>query len=342
MQETFIDETRLRRYLLDDLPDDEQLAIDERLLTDRAYLEQLQIVEEDLIDDYLRDQLSPPERERFRQQFNTPARRHKIQLAGALQNYLTTLPPMEESTPSLLRRLQEMLMQFFSPPVLRAAAAVLVLIFAVGVLWMVTRPSDARQGVNALEDAYRAARPLEARISGFPYARFYGPLEQASDKVNAAKLQLADKIFQSLESKKRNAEGLHALGKYHLAEGRFNEAIENFNIALAAQLASQSREPQLPIDLAVAWLEKGRAELNNGQSAQADAAFTRSRAYLDQALRLQPDSLEASFNLALLHHTRRAWSEAGFAWRAYLDRDASSPWAQEARQYRDQASKAQQ
>lgn len=338
MQETFTDETRLRRYLLDDLADDEQLAIGERLLVDRAYLEQLQIVEEDIIDDYLRDKLSPPERQRFRQQFNTPARRHKIQLAGALHNYLNTLPPIAEPAPSLRRRLQEMLMQFVSPPVLRAAAAVLVLTFGVGLWWMWTQRFDARQGINALEAAYGTARPLEARISGFSYARFYSAPEQTTARINAAKLQVADKIFENLGNKKRNVEELHALGKYHLTEGKFYEASEALNIALAAQ----PQNVQVQVDLAAAWLEKGKAELNNRQPAQADAAFARSRTYLDQALRLQPDLPEALFNLALLYQTRRAWPEAEFAWRAYLDRDAGSPWAQEAKQYLDQAIKAQQ
>lgn len=339
MQENFTDENRLRRYLLDDLPDDEQLAIGERLLVDRAYLEQLQIVEEDLIDDYLRDKLSPPERQRFRQQFNTPARRHKIQLAGAFQNYLNTLPPLKEPVPrSRRRRLQEMWRQLASPPVLRAAAAVLVLTFGVGLWWMWTQRFEARQGISALEDAYGTARPLEARISGFSYARFYSAPDQTAARINAAKLQVADKIFENLGNKKRNVEELHALGKYHLTEGKFYEAIEALNIALAAQ----PQNAQVQVDLAAAWLEKGKAELNNRQPAQADAAFARSRSYLDQALRLQPDMPEALFNLALSYHTRRAWPEAEFAWRAYLDRDATSPWAQEAKQYLDQAIKARQ
>lgn len=338
MKETFTDEKRLRRYLLDDLPDDEQLAIGERLLVDRAYLEQLTIVEEDLIDDYLRDKLSPPERQRFRQQFNTPARRHKIQLAGAFQNYLNTLPPVVEAAPSLLRRLQEMLTQFLSPPLLRAAMAVLVLTFGAGVLWMVTRPSDARQGVSALEDAYSAARPLEARISNFPYARFYGTPEQASAKVNTAKLQLADKVFRKLASKESGVEAQHALGKYHLAEGRFNEAIEHLNVALAAQ----PNDAQLHVDLSAALLERGRLGMNKVQADQAQNDFTLSRTHLEQALRLKPDAPEALFNLALLHHARKSWPEAESAWRWYLEKDPDSPWAQEARQYLAQAIKAQQ
>jgi tetratricopeptide (TPR) repeat protein len=333
MKETFTDEKRLRCYLLDDLPEDEQLAIGERLLTDPAYLEQLQIVEEDLIDDYLRDKLSPRDRLRFRQQFNTPARRHKIQLASAFRDYINTLPSAEEPAPSLLRRLQEMLTQFVSPPVLRAATAVLVLTFGAGVLWLMMRPSDARQGVNALEDAYSAARPLEARISGFPYARFYGAREQSSARINTAKLQLADQVFEKLASKKSSAETQYALGKYHLAEGRFDEAIGHLNIALAAQ----PREALLRVDLAAAWLEKGKAELNNQQRANAEAAFARSRDYLNQALEQQPNLPDALFNLALLHHTRQAWPEAVTAWRLYLEKDPNSPWVQEAKHYLEQA-----
>lgn len=331
MKETFTDEKRLRRYLLDDLSDDEQVAIEERLLVDRAYLEQLQIVEEDLIDDYLREKLSPPERARFQQQFNTPARRQKIHLAGAFQNYLNTLPPVEYAAPSLFRRLQETLTQFVSPPVLRAAMAVLVLTFGAGVLWIVTRPPDARQGINALEDAYSAARPLEARLTGFPYARFTGTTAQ----VNAAKLQLADKVFRNLPTNKQEASALHALGNYHLTKKDFGAAAGYFRAALAANPDDVTAH----IGFAVATLEAGQVESNK---ANAQANFDVSRTHLEQALKLKPDAPEALFNLALLHQKRQSWSEAERSWRLYLQKDPDSLWAQEARQYLDQASRAQQ
>lgn len=337
MKETFTDEKRLRRYLLDELAEDEQVAIEARLLVDHAYLEQLQIIEEDLIDDYLREKLSPPERAKFERQFNTPECRQKIQLASAFHNYLRTLPAPEYPAPSLLRRMQEVWRQLVSPPVLRAAAAVLVLTFGLGLWWMMTQRSDARRGVNALEDAYGAARPLEARISSFPYARFYGAPDQTSARVNAAQLRLADKAFRNLQSKERTVEASHALGKYNLTARRFDAAIED----LSAAVTAKPNQPQLHVDLAVALLERAKQRLNDAQSAPAQADFAASRSHLEEALRLNPASTEALFNLALLHQARGSWSEAIATWEAYLQKDAGSPWAEEARKFLDAARQAQ-
>ncbi|MGH9938029.1 MAG: hypothetical protein ACREAM_17420, partial [Blastocatellia bacterium] len=59
-----IDEKTMVEYLLGELPEDKQARLAALLFTDPHY-QRLQIVEEELIEDYVRGELSGGERDRF-------------------------------------------------------------------------------------------------------------------------------------------------------------------------------------------------------------------------------------------------------------------------------------
>jgi hypothetical protein len=78
-------EALLVRYLLGDLPDQQQAEIEDRAFTDPEYLRNIQAVESDLIDEYVRGGLSQSDRRRFEQRFFASAeRRRKVEFAKAL------------------------------------------------------------------------------------------------------------------------------------------------------------------------------------------------------------------------------------------------------------------
>jgi len=78
-------EALLVRYLLGDLPDQQQAEIEDRALSDPEYLRNIQAVESDLIDEYVRGALSQSDRGRFEQRFFASAeRRRKVDFAKAL------------------------------------------------------------------------------------------------------------------------------------------------------------------------------------------------------------------------------------------------------------------
>ena len=80
----------LRQYLLGSLPAGQILALEERLLTDSAFYEELLIVEDELIDQYLSGEQSPTERQGFETHFSlAPERQQKIRFARALRKYLS-------------------------------------------------------------------------------------------------------------------------------------------------------------------------------------------------------------------------------------------------------------
>src|SRR5215470_14935770 len=82
------DEEAGRRFLLGQLQESEQIAIEDRLLMDDAYFERLEMIEDELIDDYVSGTMPQPEREAFSAHFlATPERNKKLKVALALHKY---------------------------------------------------------------------------------------------------------------------------------------------------------------------------------------------------------------------------------------------------------------
>jgi anti-sigma factor RsiW len=85
MRDDASSETLLVRYLLGDLPEEEQVEIEERAFRHHQYLETIQAVESDLIDEYVRGGLSDRKRRQFEARFFVSAeRRRKVGFAKTL------------------------------------------------------------------------------------------------------------------------------------------------------------------------------------------------------------------------------------------------------------------
>jgi hypothetical protein len=84
MQRT-IEEIRMRRYLLGELPDGERAPFEELYLADAEFFEQLLALENDLIDSYVRGELNESESRRFEAEYlPSPPRRERVEFARAL------------------------------------------------------------------------------------------------------------------------------------------------------------------------------------------------------------------------------------------------------------------
>jgi len=89
-------EMKLRGYLLGELPLEEQVLVEQRLFLDSEYVELQQAVKDDLIDEYLMDEMKGSEREKFVNHFLLlPEHGADLKIAEALKKYLAT-----ENTPS--------------------------------------------------------------------------------------------------------------------------------------------------------------------------------------------------------------------------------------------------
>jgi hypothetical protein len=75
----------LAEYLLDGLPEEERAGIENRYSQDDEFFSELQAAEEELIRDYLKNDLARPDRARFEKKYLTvPSLRKKVELTAAL------------------------------------------------------------------------------------------------------------------------------------------------------------------------------------------------------------------------------------------------------------------
>ena len=92
IKEPVIDEVVARKFLLGQLSPEEQGQIEELAFEDPDTFTLLESVEEDLVDEFLQDELSPIERQRFNEYFlSFPGRRQNLKISEVLQEHFN--PP---------------------------------------------------------------------------------------------------------------------------------------------------------------------------------------------------------------------------------------------------------
>ena len=81
MKEPVIDEVVARKFLLGQLSPEEQGQIEELAFEDPDTFTFLESVEEDLVDEFLQEELSPLEKQRFNDHFlSFPGRRQELEI----------------------------------------------------------------------------------------------------------------------------------------------------------------------------------------------------------------------------------------------------------------------
>ena len=135
-----IDAEVLRSYLLGTLEAEPRAELEERILCDPAVYEELLLLEEELIDQYIAGGLSKAERQQFETHFLiTAERQRKLRFGQLLKQHLSsqTTPASSESVP--VRQLNQTLpsRKFFS---VLAFAVVIVAVLGIGLLcWLAMR-----------------------------------------------------------------------------------------------------------------------------------------------------------------------------------------------------------
>jgi hypothetical protein len=143
MREIGKDHDLIRQYLLGRLTDEEQERLEKRFMTDGEYREEVLIVEEELIEDYLDDSLSTEDKGRVDSHFlSTPQQMQRLGVAKALDRYTANLPvasaevspnKLEDSLPA--RPTTASRTSFVKKRVVVYALAAVVLIGALAGVW---------------------------------------------------------------------------------------------------------------------------------------------------------------------------------------------------------------
>jgi CHAT domain-containing protein/tetratricopeptide (TPR) repeat protein len=321
------DGVTIREYLLGNLAgEEERERVEERLLTDDEYFEELEIVKGELIDEYVGGALTNAERERFEQHFLTTRDRHRdVRLAEGVKEYAAKKKRADEKLDRVRPRLS-WARAFSASPLVVAATLLVVAGLSFGVWRAFVYQSDVDKGLIALGIAYRDERPVEVRLTGLGYA----PLPNTRGGVRKGDLNSAKRaaaILQDAANKHPGPASSHALGKLYLYEQQLDLAIANLEEALKAD----PNNAEINNDLGAAWLERGKDERQRGEPGGGFESFGRSRKYIERALELDSSLLEALFNRPLVREYMKVPLQAEDDWRAYLEKDSASPWASEAR-----------
>jgi tetratricopeptide (TPR) repeat protein len=319
MGETLNSEEIVREYLLGRVSDETMLeGIEELLFTDEDFCSQVVLAEDGIINDYVLGWLDDADAESFRATLAAdPERRFKLELTQALRGKaLARNSQTAEDKPSFLASLKA----FFRQPMYAGAFAVL-LITVVGFAVYISRRGNPDE-LAELRSIYQQARPTETRISEFGYA----PLPQlrgAPEPGDQKRLRRTENNLIDAAEKSPTAQTHHALGVFYLTQQKYREAVKEFESAL--KLAD--RNARIHNDLGSAHFElakTGPKEKKLEELGQGLEEFTK-------ATELDSNLLEALFNRSLALQEMGMPREAKDSWTLYLQKDPSSPWAEEAR-----------
>jgi len=151
-------EKLIAQYLLGELPEEQQVEIEDRAFSDKEYLASITAVENDLIDEYVRNELSETERRRFESRFLASAeRRKRVAFAKALAGVTSPAPVVETArTPVVASRAvswRESLEAFIGGliPVPRFAMGVAMVVLLGGSLSLVGEMLRLRSQINHLQ-----------------------------------------------------------------------------------------------------------------------------------------------------------------------------------------------
>jgi tetratricopeptide (TPR) repeat protein len=204
-----------------------------------------------------------------------------------------------------------------------AAAAVVAVALSTSFYYIVSsRP--APQPLATLIDAAQAGRVTDARpAGGFAFSAAPDDSSRVPPRRDPRIVFAASGIRNTYGSNYAPS-ARRSVGLAALLVGDLDDAVASLRIAALAA----PHDAHAANDLAVALYERARqAHRAQDLPAALDA--------VERAIQRDPTLLEAWFNRALILSDLGFNSEARDAWRAYEQRDASSPWAHEARRRRE-------
>lgn len=343
------EENKIRRYLLRDLPPESAQQVEEDLLGNDEYAEQLVMIEDELIDDYARGLLPELERDLFEQNFLiTQVRRKKLMIAQAAVKYAEALGTANVDQPALSNVLAELpntpsvtqpdktlqnarpgrewWQTLFAPAWKIAVYVVLALGIGLGIWQMNSSESDVAVATKVMSQAYHTQRPLETRITGFDYAPFPKTLGSDQGRADYVALDRAERILLDAVAEHPTVEGQHALGRLYLARKKFDQAEKLFKAALQ----SDPNDARLHSDLGAVLFERWDREHSAEQTAESEELKRQSLEHLEKALALDGSLREARFNLAILYQASNQTQLARAEWEKYLAIEPDSRGKKEA------------
>jgi hypothetical protein len=146
-------EKLIARYLLGDLPEDQHVEIEDRAFADKEYLALVTAVENDLIDEYVRHELSEQDRQKFEGRFLASAeRRKRVEFAKAFARVPVALERTVISEPAKWTW-RDSLYAFFVGlnPAVKFAMVGVALFFVMDGVWLLAETMRLRSQLTQLQ-----------------------------------------------------------------------------------------------------------------------------------------------------------------------------------------------
>ena len=163
------EEKLISQYLLGELPEDQQVQIEDRAFSDKEYLATITAVENDLIDEYVRGELSATDRQRFETRFLASAeRRKRVEFAKALRTVVSESTVTEKKAVQETRRWtwRESLYAFFGGLNLAARLALVAtaILFVAVAAWLFVQTQRLRHQVTQLQAENQSGQNLQQAL----------------------------------------------------------------------------------------------------------------------------------------------------------------------------------
>jgi tetratricopeptide (TPR) repeat protein len=331
MGESFKSEGAVREYLLGRVSDEATLeGLEEFLFTDEEFCTRVEVTEDELVNDYVLGYLNEEDASSFKATLaDNPDRRFKLELTRALREKALaeraksakeSKVKKDEKETYAASPFLDSLRAFFRRPAYAGAFAVLLVALLAASFYLFR--GGRADSLAELRAIYTRERPTETRVYGFGYA----PLTQLRGDTDAGDRNRLRRIENDLieaAEKSPNSETRHALGVFYLMQQKYADAKEE----LEAASKLDERDARIHNDLGAAYFGLAKS------SAQEKRLEARGRALEEftRATELDADSLEALFNRSLALQEFGLLRRAKESWTLYLQKDSSSPWAEEAR-----------
>jgi CHAT domain-containing protein len=185
--------------------------------------------------------------------------------------------------------------------------------------------SSGNDGLKALEAAYERHRPLEARLSGWAYAPFVSRRGESGD-FDSVKHDLAERLLLEAVAEKPTSSARQALGQFHLMSGSPAKAMVQFEEALKLD----GNNAALRNDFGVALIETSHKSPVIGSGNEL-LYFAKALEQFEAALKINPATVEALYNRAMLLERMKLPEQREKAWADYLAREKDDRWTAEAK-----------
>ncbi len=196
-------ERLIARYLLGELPEEQQVEIEDRAFQDQDYLATITAVENDLIDEYVRHELSETDRRKFENRFLASAeRRKRVEFARALTS-VTSKEIVAQKPRSAVVSWRDSLDAFIAGlnPFGKLALAAIMLLIVAGGAWLLTETLRLRSQLTRLQ-AENQSRQTERRA-----------LEQQIEAERRRNEELAARLNQEKQQREQSDESLRELSE---------------------------------------------------------------------------------------------------------------------------------